>query len=107
MQQSNVIFAYILIAYLFYITLKGEFSTYIDLLRGGGQEATPSVAGSAAGQIGGVFSSFYNGVKSLLNNQLGGGTVASPAQNADLTSTVDSQAGTDQLLSILGTQGEG
>lgn len=39
MQQSNVIFANLLIAYVIFITMKGELPQYIDLLRGGGQVA--------------------------------------------------------------------
>lgn len=40
MQQSNIIFAALLIAYILFITNRGELGTYIDLLRGGGQIAS-------------------------------------------------------------------
>lgn len=39
MQQSNVIFAYLLVAFILFISLRGELPTYITLLRGGGQQA--------------------------------------------------------------------
>lgn len=38
MQQSSVIFAYLLIAYLLFITMRGELPDYITLLRGGGKQ---------------------------------------------------------------------
>lgn len=44
MQQSNVIFANLLIAYLLFITLKGKLPIYITLLRGGGPSASDSAA---------------------------------------------------------------
>lgn len=39
MQQSNVIFANLVIAYLLFITLRGELPSYITLLRGGGTKS--------------------------------------------------------------------
>lgn len=38
MGQSNVIFGAILIAFIVYITAKGELATYIQLLFGGGAQ---------------------------------------------------------------------
>lgn len=35
-QQSNVIFAALLIAFILFITNRGELPTYLTLLRGGG-----------------------------------------------------------------------
>lgn len=50
MPQSNVIFAFIFFAYLFFITARGELGTYIQILRGGGaQPATASGSGNADG----------------------------------------------------------
>lgn len=34
MQQSNVIFASLFVAFIVYVTVKGELPTYIDLLKG-------------------------------------------------------------------------
>lgn len=45
MQQSNAIFAAVFIAYVIFITMRGELPAYIDLLRGGG--AAPSGKGIA------------------------------------------------------------
>lgn len=42
--QSNVIFGFIFAAYLFYITARGELSTYLTILRGGGAEQNNSAA---------------------------------------------------------------
>lgn len=43
MQQSNVIFGSLLLAYIVFITLRGELPAYITILRGGG-----AVAGSSS-----------------------------------------------------------
>lgn len=49
MQQSNVIFGALLIAYIVFITARGELGTYIQLLRGGGmQPASASGSGTTA-----------------------------------------------------------
>lgn len=48
MPQSSVIFAYLLIAYLIFIGLRGELPDYILLLRGGGQQPAAGGAGSSA-----------------------------------------------------------
>lgn len=47
MQQSNIIFAALLIAYILLITQKGELGTYIALLRGSGTSATSGATSSA------------------------------------------------------------
>jgi hypothetical protein len=39
-QQSNVIFGALLIAFIVFITLRGELPTYLTILRGGGATAT-------------------------------------------------------------------
>jgi hypothetical protein len=36
--QSNVIFGFIAVAYLFFITARGELSVYLTILRGGGKQ---------------------------------------------------------------------
>lgn len=61
MKQSSVIFANLSIAYLLYITLKGELPTYLTLLRGGGTEAN-SGSGNAGGN-----NAVTQGAQALLN----------------------------------------
>lgn len=65
MQQSSVIFANLIIAYLFFITMKGELPTYITLLRGGGQQTGGS---GAAGGVGSGTNDVVSGAEALLNN---------------------------------------
>lgn len=48
MGQSNAIFAAIVIAYVVFITAKGELPAYIQILRGG-DAATPGASGSFSG----------------------------------------------------------
>lgn len=61
MQQSNVIFAYLLIAFLLYITLKGELGDYINLLRGGPGGAKPGEASASNDNL-------KNSAQGLINN---------------------------------------
>lgn len=49
MQQSNVIFAALVIGFILFITNKGELGTYIQLLRGGGAQTPLAPAGSSGG----------------------------------------------------------
>lgn len=58
MQQSNVIFAAILIGFILFITNKGELATYLQFLRGGGAQ-TP-LAAPASGGGGGADNSGLN-----------------------------------------------
>ncbi len=54
MQQSNVIFGAIFLAFIVFITVRGELSTYLSLLRGSGQLGTKgslSVGSSSTGDI--------------------------------------------------------
>lgn len=69
MQQSNVIFANLFIAYFLFITMKGELPQYIDLIRGGGQQATNSAAASGNAVV--------QGAEALLNNNPMGGASSS------------------------------
>lgn len=62
MGQSNVIFGALLFAFIVYITARGELSTYIQLLFGGG--AQPSSAAGGAGASG----SSGNGLENLLGD---------------------------------------
>lgn len=65
MQQSNVIFGALLIAFIMFITLRGELQTYISLLRGSGTPANQplGVNVSVNGQnIGGInFGNIFGG----------------------------------------------
>ena len=69
MQQSNVIFGVLLVAYLVFITLRGELPVYLDILRGGG--ATSGNGGSGAGidASGGILGS-VNSVEKQAENLL-------------------------------------
>lgn len=49
MQQSNVIFGFIAVAFVVFITMRGELPTYIQLLRGGGQTVTGAGGSSGSG----------------------------------------------------------
>lgn len=61
MQQSSVIFANLLVAYLLFITARGELSSYINLLRGGGNSSATSTNGTANNAV-------VSGANALLNN---------------------------------------
>jgi hypothetical protein len=56
MQQSNVIFGMLLLAFIVFITVRGELQTYLTLLRGGGTpNGSSSVGTSSDGSfLGGV-----------------------------------------------------
>jgi len=45
-QQSNVIFGILLIAYVIFITMKGRLPVYLTLLRGGGQQPAATSSSS-------------------------------------------------------------
>lgn len=57
MQQSNVIFGMLLIAFVIFITLKGNLPIYLTLLRGGGQQGAQGAETSGSGLV----SDFSNG----------------------------------------------
>jgi hypothetical protein len=56
MQQSNVIFGVMLIAFIIFITLKGELAAYIDILKGVGGTAGSgtSTTSSSSNPLGSV-----------------------------------------------------
>ena len=51
MQQGNVIFGVILLAYIVFITQRGELSTYLTLLRGGGQQPASGTSGTSSNPV--------------------------------------------------------
>lgn len=65
MQQSNAIFGALFIAYVVYITIKGELPTYITLLKGG--DTTAAAGGSSTG--GNPLSSALQQGENLVNGQ--------------------------------------
>lgn len=98
MQQSSVIFANLLIAYLLFITMKGELPTYIDLLRGGGKESS---AGGQGGGVGGS-NSVTQGAEALLNQGSSDNSVIDSAPNfSDFGSSL-SDFGGDSAFADLG-----
>lgn len=70
MQQSNVIFGFLLFAYFLFITLRGELATYITLLRGGGAQPaqTATGAGAALNLTPAVNNAVASGAASLTKN---------------------------------------
>lgn len=52
--QSNIIFAFIFVAFIFYITARGELATYIDILRGGGQQPSGAAGASSTMESGNI-----------------------------------------------------
>lgn len=72
MQQSNVIFATLLIAFVVFITVRGELPTYLSLLRGaGGGSGAASNTPLATGQ------NLLNQAQTELNSYQPTGTVSS------------------------------
>lgn len=70
MQQGNVIFGVLLLAYIVYIVQRGELSTYLTLLRGGGQvEINQAQTSTGLGMIGNSLSSglFNTNIGSLFS----------------------------------------
>lgn len=51
MQQSNFIFGMILIAYIVFITVRGELPIYISLLRGSGKEGDKKSSDDYSGDL--------------------------------------------------------
>lgn len=105
MQQSNFIFGILLVAYIVFITVKGELGAYLSLFKGAGSPGQVSASGTA-----GLLSS-ASGLLSSIGNFLSGGggvggniipNVASGSENQQLISTVDAQPGTSELTAILG-----
>lgn len=80
MDQSNKIFAAVSIAFIVYITMKGELPTYLTFLRGGGAQAnggSGGSGGSSSGGLGGLISgalslapSFSQGLNTGISNSL-------------------------------------
>lgn len=53
MQQSNIIFGFLLVAFVVFITVRGELPTYLSLLRG--SSANGNVATGLSGALSGAF----------------------------------------------------
>lgn len=96
MQQSSVIFANLLIAYLIFISLRGELPTYLTLLRGGGQQ--PSTGAGGGGNA------ITAGANALLNNNPLSSSSDSGADNSFYGSAddVESLAEPDYLTQLTG-----
>lgn len=67
MQQSSIIFAALLVAFIVFITQRGELPTYLTLLRGGGTQPNQQsgVSLSGTGILGSTVAAFGN---NLLGN---------------------------------------
>lgn len=80
MQQSNFIFGILLVAFIVFITIRGELQTYLNLLRGSGNASGSLTASSnsvtaGANQLLSQANSSVGGIDSLFNS-------ASPANDA-------------------------
>lgn len=64
MQQSNAIVGALVIAYIVFITQRGELPVYLTLLRGGGKQ--PSATGGAADKKSG--NPILEGASALISN---------------------------------------
>lgn len=79
MQQSNVIFASLFIAFIVYITVRGELPSYINILKGKASTSTISpVASSNMPQTSFSNSSVEQGAEHLLS-QVPGIQINAPA----------------------------
>lgn len=107
MQQSNFIFGMLLIAFLVFITARGELATYLQLLKGEGSQAgsagtsgnAVSAAGNTLNQIAGQLNNAFgssNSIASLPGIQTGG--TLFPSGNDTSTNAGASQA----ILDIFG-----
>jgi hypothetical protein len=80
-QQSNVIFAAILIAYIIFITMRGELSSYIELLKGNtaGANSGLTIGGINLGSLGNSVSSLFSQANALSGSNttsIGGGNTS-------------------------------
>lgn len=85
MQQSNVIFANLFIAYFLFITLKGELPTYIALLRGAGAPASATSATGAASSP--IDNAVTSGAAALLSSANPFNASAVPAASAPMSAS--------------------
>lgn len=60
MSQSNKLFGALLLAFIIFITVRGELPIYLTILRGGGESASKPAGGSSGG--GDIFSDILGGV---------------------------------------------
>lgn len=72
MQQSNVIFGFILAAYIIYITLKGRLGVYLTLLRGGGTQPSGAVSQGIQSAVKGIGDFLYGGESESESEESGG-----------------------------------
>ena len=102
MQQSNVIFAAIFIAFIVFITLKGELATYIGLLKGN-NASDPNAPGNVAGgqAVSNAMTSGINAVQNAFNNLTNTINSGQNSTNYDLSSTIGKN---QAIIDIFGGQ---
>lgn len=61
MQQSNAIFAFLFIAFLVFITMKGELPLYMGFLFGTSSGSGANAGGNVAGAVSGFIKATGNG----------------------------------------------
>lgn len=81
MNQSNAIFGALLIAYIVFITVRGELPSYIELLKGNG--AVGQNGGVVASVTGGIFGSLLGSVSGAQPSLFGAGSTSSSTPGAD------------------------
>lgn len=92
MQQGNVIFGVLLLAYLVYIVQRGELSSYLTLLRGGGQEEINQAQTSTGLNM--LGSSLSSGLSNTnIGSLFSGAPAAGNISGADLTEGEPSPVG--------------
>jgi len=88
MDQSNAIFGALVIAYIVFITARGELQTYIQILRGGGKIALQQSSSNPSG--------------TPLGGSIGGGSGGGSAGVSDTTYAADNAQYADDLALIGG-----
>lgn len=78
MQQSNFIFGILLVAYVVFVTIKGELGQYLALFKGAGTPAPTNQSGSGSSS-GGPLSSLLSQGQGLLSGD--GGILNAPGNS--------------------------
>ena len=103
MNQSNIIFAYLFLAFVVFITVRGELATYLGFFGVGGQgkggnlPAATTSAGGVSGALGTLATVAGGQLGGQLAGVLGGGLGSSVADGAS--------AGVADAFSGIGTAG--
>lgn len=90
MNQSNIIFAYLFLAFVVFVTVRGELGTYLGFFGVGGQgkggtlpAASSASSGSLGGALGGLGTALGGQLGGQLTGVLGGSSDSSAASGAE------------------------